>query len=234
MQYVAPGIFIQEYQLMAVEDSLECLETMLSVVRTFGNDLPAACHTTCQEAWSCLDLFIRKYGSDYEASDRVTRLIRHGLTFFGPAALPVAPAAVSTMTSSFETTGNPGYVWIIGKIVSEFGNEEDPNLRAAFKESYDRVSVKVLSLLQEKSAAAIPDGKENLLEEKAFLLTDVTASSGGLHAHAYTYLGLCTGRVLRLARVVPNWVQGRDDRSYAHPDRPHLRLLGPYPTRPYP
>ena len=159
MQYVIFGFFIQECELMAVEDSLECLETMLSVIRTFGNDLPAVCQTTCQEAWSCLDLFISKYGSDYDASDRVTRLIRHGLTFFGPAALPVASAVVSRMTSSFETTGNPGYVWIIGKIVSEFGNEEDPSLRAAFKESYDRVSAKVLSSLQEKSPAAIPDGK---------------------------------------------------------------------------
>ena len=159
MQYVFPAISTQVYELTVFEDSLECLETMLSVVRTFGDDLPAACQTTCQEAWGCLNLFIGKYGSDYDASDRVTRLIRHGLTFFGSTALPVAPAVVSRMTSSFETTGNPGYVWIIGKIVSEFGNEEDPNLRAAFKESYDRVSVKVLSSLQEKSPAAIPDGK---------------------------------------------------------------------------
>lgn len=156
---------MQEYELILFEDSLECLETMLTVVRTFGDDLPAACQTTCQEAWSCLDLFISKYGSDYDASDRVTRLIRHGLTFFGLAALPVASAVISRMTSSFEVTGNPGYVWIIGKIVSEFGNEEDPNLRAAFKESYNRVSAKVLSSLQEKSPAAIPDGEQKSFGE---------------------------------------------------------------------
>ena len=159
MQYVIPENII-ENELMVVEDSLECLETMLSVVRTFGSDLPAPCQATCQEAWSCLDLFINKYGSEYEASDRVTRLIRHGVTFFGSAALPIAPAVVLKMTSSFETTGNPGYVWIIGKIICEFGNEEDPNLRGAFKESYDRVSEKVLSLLQDKSPAAVPDGKK--------------------------------------------------------------------------
>jgi len=133
------------------------------VIKTFGDDLPAVCQATCQEAWSCLDLFISKYGSDYDASDRVTRLIRHGLTFFGPTALPVASAVVSRMTSSFETTGNPGYVWIIGKIICEFGNEEDPNLRGAFKESYGRVSTKVLSLLQEKSPAAIPDVLEDYM-----------------------------------------------------------------------
>lgn len=154
---------------MTDEDSMECLETMISVVRTFGSDLPTACQTTCQEAWSCLDLFISKYGLEYEASDRVTRLIRHGLTFFGSAALPVASAVISRMTSSFETTGNPGYVWIIGKVLCEFGNEEDPNLRGAFKESYDRVSAKVLSLLQEKSPAAIPDGKQDVLENKPFI-----------------------------------------------------------------
>ena len=148
---------------------MECLETMLSVVRTFGNDLPVVCQTTCQEAWSCLDLFIINYGSNYEASDRVTRLIRHGLTFFGAAALPVTPAVVSRMTYSFETTGNPGYVWIIGKILSEFGNEEDPKLRDAFKESYDRVSAKVLSLLRDKSPAAIPDGERHLPQKNAFI-----------------------------------------------------------------
>ena len=60
MQYVYPEIFTQEHELMVVEDSLECLETMLSVIRTFGDELPAACQTTCQEAWSCLDLFISK------------------------------------------------------------------------------------------------------------------------------------------------------------------------------
>lgn len=169
MQYVILGIPVGKPELMVVEDSMECLETMLSVVRTFGNDLPAACHTTCQEAWGCLDIFISKYGSEYEASDRVTRLIRNGFTFFGSTALPVASAIISTMTSSFETTGNPGYVWIIGKIISEFGNEEDPNLRGAFKESYDRVSAKVLSLLQDKSPAAIPDGKNDLLEKDPFI-----------------------------------------------------------------
>lgn len=178
-----------------VEDSLECLETMLSVVRTFGSDLPAVCETTCQEAWSCLDLFITKYGSEYDASDRVTRLIRYGFTFFGSAALPVASAVVSRMTSSFETTGNPGYVWIIGKIVSEFGNEEDPSLRGVFKESYDRVSAKVLSSLQEKSPAAIPDGKRRPLEKGRFPLADSPVSSRRLHAHADTYLGLRAGCV---------------------------------------
>lgn len=164
MQYVILEVSSETQELTTAEDSMECLETMLSVVRTFGKDLPAACQTTCQEAWSCLDIFISKYGSEYEASDRVTRLIRHGLTFFGSAALPVASAVISRMTSSFETTGNPGYVWIIGKIVCEFGNEEDPGLRGGFKESYDRVSEKVLSLLQEKSPAAIPDGKRSPLE----------------------------------------------------------------------
>lgn len=154
---------------MTVEDSMECLEIMLSVIRTFGNDLPTGCQTTCQEAWTCLDLFISKYGSEYEASDRVTRLIRHGLIFFGYAALPVAPAVVSRMTSSFEITANPGYVWILGKILCEFGNEEDPEIRVAFKASFDRVSIKVFSLLQEKSPAAIPDGKQDLLEENPFI-----------------------------------------------------------------
>lgn len=136
---------------------------MLSVIRTFGDELPAACQNTCQEAWAVLDLYIEKYGSVYESSDRVTRLIRHGLTFFGPSALSIVPTILKRMTESFETTGMSGYVWIIGKIIQTFGDDETPALRATFKESYVRVSNKVLSLLQEKSPGAIPDGETPLL-----------------------------------------------------------------------
>lgn len=131
----------------------------MSIVRTFGEDLPAACQNTCEEAWVCLDLYIDKYGSIYEASDRTTRLIRHGLTFFGPAALSVTPSVLAKMSTSFETTGMSGYVWITGKIIQIFGDEENPALRMAFKDSYVRISNKVFSLLQEKSPGAIPDGK---------------------------------------------------------------------------
>jgi transportin-3 len=143
--------------------ALENLEVMLSVIRTFGEELPAACQNTCQEAWVCLDLFIDKYGSGYEASDRVTRLLRHGLTFFGSSALPITPSVLSRMTSTFEATGLSGYVWVVGKIVEAFGNSEDLAVRAAFKAAYLRISNKVLSLLQEKSPGGIPDGKMNVL-----------------------------------------------------------------------
>lgn len=140
-------------------DALENLEVMLSIVRTFGEVLPAACQNTCEEAWVCLDLYIDKFGSIYEASDRTTRLIRHGLTFFGPAAHSVAPSVLAKMTTSFETTSMSGYVWITGKIIQIFGDEENLALRTAFKDSYIRISNKVFSLLQEKSPGAIPDGK---------------------------------------------------------------------------
>jgi transportin-3 len=77
-------------------------------------------------------------------------------------------------------------VWIIGKIVCEFGNEEDPNLRGVFKESYDRVSEKVLSLLQEKSPAAIPDGKKNWLGDMFHLLTIPSVLEDHMHMLIHT------------------------------------------------
>jgi transportin-3 len=146
-----------------VLDGLENLEVMLSIIETFGDDLPPACRNTCQEAWLFFDPFIAKYGADYNTCERVTRVLRFSLTFFGSTALPVIPSVLARMATSFEATGFASYLWIIGKTVSQFGNEEGETLRSAIKQAFERTSTKLLKMLQETPPSQIPDGKDSPL-----------------------------------------------------------------------
>lgn len=139
-------------------DQLENLEVMLDVIQTFGSILPKACQNTCEEAWPVFDLFITKYGSEYDVAERTTRILRHALTLFGDSAIPTSILVMARMSISFETTGFPGYLWIASKIISLFGNEENPALRASFQEIYERSTANVISLLQVKLPRDIPDG----------------------------------------------------------------------------
>jgi transportin-3 len=62
------------------------------------------------------------------------------------------------MSLSFEGTGFPSYLWIAGKVIATFGNEDNQPLRGAFQEMYERSTNKVVSLLQTKPPGDIPDG----------------------------------------------------------------------------
>lgn len=131
---------------------------MLHIAGPFGVRLPAACQNSCEDAWLVFDSFLAKHGTDYELAERATRVIRHGLTLFGEASLPVATSALARMATSFEATGFPAYMWIAGKIIQTFGNEENPALRATFQEVYERCTQKVVALLQVKTPRDMPDG----------------------------------------------------------------------------
>lgn len=131
---------------------------MLSVIDTFGDELPAACQNSCQEAWVFFEPFIAKYGSNYQICERTTRVMRFSLTFFGSTVKPVLPSVLKRMAMAFEATGFSSYLWIVSKIVGRFGNEEDPSIRAAYKDVFERASNKLVFLLQEKTPASIPDG----------------------------------------------------------------------------
>ena len=131
---------------------------MLHVIQTFGDELPAACQNSCEEAWAVFDSFLANYGSDYDLGERVTRVLRHGLTLFGNSALSVAASAMARLTAGFDATGFPSNLWIAGKIIQRFGNEENPSLRGTFQEAYEHSTQKVISLLQVKSPGEIPDG----------------------------------------------------------------------------
>ncbi|KAI9060580.1 ARM repeat-containing protein [Trametes sanguinea] len=151
-------------ELINITHDLENLEVMLGVIQSFGEHLPTACQNTHREAWAVFEPFIAKYGSEYPICERTTRVLRLGLTFFGSATLPILPSVLSRMASSFETTGFSSYLWMAGKVVGRFGNEEDPALRAAFKEVYERASNKLVTMLQEKPPQMIPDVLEDYLQ----------------------------------------------------------------------
>ncbi|KAI0053348.1 ARM repeat-containing protein [Auriscalpium vulgare] len=150
-------------ELQDIGHGLANLEVMLHVVGGFGEELPAACQSTCEETWSMFETFITKYGSDYETTEHVTRVLRHGLNLFGNAALGVAPAVLLRMAASFKMTGLSSYLWIASKIQSRFGNEEDTILRTAFRVVYEESTEKLSTLLQEKSPSHIPDVLEDYM-----------------------------------------------------------------------
>ncbi|KAI0361316.1 ARM repeat-containing protein [Trametes cingulata] len=151
-------------ELVNIAHDLENLEVMLGVIQSFGEQLPAACQHTHQEAWAVFEPFLAKYGSEYPICERTTRVLRVGLTFFGATALPIMPSVLTRMASCFESTGFSSYLWMASKIIGRFGNEEDPALRAAFKDVYERSSNKLVSILHEKHPQQIPDVLEDYLQ----------------------------------------------------------------------
>lgn len=131
---------------------------MLAVIETFGEELPPACLTSCQEAWAILDALLSQYGTHYDLAERATRVLRCGLKFFGKPAMPIAHAVLGRMSLAFESTGFASYAWIAGKIVQLFG-EEDASLGPGIKDAYERSTAKVIELVQQKELRDIPDGK---------------------------------------------------------------------------
>ncbi|KAJ6519728.1 armadillo-type protein [Mycena sanguinolenta] len=162
---------ITKQELEDVGDGLENLEVMLHVIQGFGEELPPACQTSCRDAWDILDLFLVKYGADYDMAERTTRVIRHGITLFGNSALPMVPFVVARMSFAFEATGYPSYLWIAGKLIQNYGGEEDADLRGSFREVYERSTNSISSLLQSKSPSDIPDVIEDYLRMLASMVT---------------------------------------------------------------
>ena len=157
---------------------------MLGVIQSFGEHLPAACQNTHQEAWAVFEPFLVKYGSEYSICERTTRVLRLGLTFFGPATLPILPSVLARMASCFEATGFSSYLWMAGKIIGRFGNEEDPTLRSAFQDIFERASNKLVLMLQEKPAEMMPDGEHEAVNRFQGILIDQQYSPRRLLADA--------------------------------------------------
>ena len=168
---------------MGLLDGLENVEVMLHVIHTFGEDLPAACQNSCEEAWLVFDVFLSKYGSEYDIAERTTRVLRHGINIFGPSALQVADSVMTRMSLAFEATGFSSYLWIGGKMMGRFGNEENPALRSSFQQLYERSTNKVVALLQVKLPRDIPDGTTIFTFESCLKL-NLPISPGRLFADA--------------------------------------------------
>ena len=131
---------------------------MLAVIEPFGEALPPACQTSCQEAWAILDVLLSKFGNLNDVAERTTRVLRAGIRFFGQAVQPVVTSVLARMSLAFEATGFASYVWIAGKTIAIYSEEESQDMYAAVREVYERSTSKVVSLLQQKQLSEIPDG----------------------------------------------------------------------------
>jgi transportin-3 len=131
---------------------------MLRVVQGFGEDLPSSCKNTAEDVWGVLDGLLQRQGAVPLLAERTCSILRVGLEFFGLATKPVVPSLLEQLSSSFETTGFASYVWIVGKTVRLFGNEEGAELRRAFRSAFERVSQQVFGLLKIQTPDDVPDG----------------------------------------------------------------------------
>lgn len=106
-----------------------------------------------------MNAVLQKYGNSHDVSERVTRVLRHGLRLFDQAAKPYVPAMLASLTERFESTGLANYVWIIGKVVDRFGVEDDSVLRAAITNAFERVTGKFMAMCTESSIGQHSDGE---------------------------------------------------------------------------
>ncbi|KAF9455127.1 ARM repeat-containing protein [Macrolepiota fuliginosa MF-IS2] len=161
-------------ELEQASNGLENLETMFYVIRSFGEELPSTCQNSCGEAWTIFDNFLLKFGTNYDLAERATRVIRHGITFFGNAGLPVAPSVAARMSQGFDATGIPSYIWIGGKIVARYGDEkQNVELQTAIRGMYELVSKKAVSILSVKAPGDIPDVLQDYIQ-MLLPLVDIT------------------------------------------------------------
>jgi len=147
---------------------------MLYVIRTFGEELPPACQNVCVEVWAVFDALLLKYGSLYFITERCSRTLRLGLEFFGKAAKPILPTLLERLTASFEASGYSSNLWVIGKAVGAFGNENSSVIRSAYKAAYERTSVRVFAMLKSQAFTEIPDVIEDYIQ-MLIQMTEFTA-----------------------------------------------------------
>ncbi|KIY71002.1 ARM repeat-containing protein [Cylindrobasidium torrendii FP15055 ss-10] len=140
---------------------LENLEFMLTIIRSFGEDLPPACQNSIAQTWSIFDAFLTKYGSDYEVAERVTRVLRCGITFYGQNARPMALAVVTKLMQLYEAHRFSSYLWICGKAIDEYGYGADDALKVLTMNIYQRSTQIVVQTLHDKEAMKIPDVLED-------------------------------------------------------------------------
>ncbi|KAG8932286.1 Nuclear import receptor [Tulasnella sp. 418] len=148
-------------ELQKVADCLELLEALLHVVQSFGEELPPACQNTCPEVYVVLDSLIANYGRHYFISERACRVLKLGMQFFGDAGLPVVPQLVSRLSSAFDATGYSSFIWILGKVVGQYGATSDTIFWANLQAGYEAISEKVFSMLEDTPPSDMPDVLED-------------------------------------------------------------------------
>lgn len=148
-------------ELRKAGDRMEQLERFLYILGdrlASAGALSSECSKTCQEVYSVLDQILAQHGTTYFVSERACALIRRALVFFGDAALATLPALLSRMAADFDRTGFPAYVWIVGKTIDGYAStNSDEALRSAMRDAFERVSAKLMSLLERARLQDIAD-----------------------------------------------------------------------------
>ncbi len=150
---------------------------MLAIIQSFGEELPPSCANSAQEAWSVFDPMLTKLATNYDVSERNTRVLRGGLRFFGTSVMPAVPPLLMRMALSYESSGFSSFLWIIGKIVDLCGEGAPPTVRDGIRQAYERATSKTVTLLQQRNIRDMPDGKSTIKLSLNPILRQVPFSS---------------------------------------------------------
>ncbi|KAI5452636.1 Nuclear import receptor [Naganishia albida] len=168
-------------------EALEQLEAYVATVSSI-DPLPASCQNTAGAIYQVLDQLIDKYYASYSVADRVCNVLRRGLSFFPFSSIrPILPAMLERLNQSFERSGHPQYIWIIGKCVGLFGKQVEElgpaagDINATFANSLERVTLQVRQMEVSQGAREIPDVMEDFCQ---FILQYVLRSPSTLRATA--------------------------------------------------
>lgn len=161
-------------QLRKTADRMEQLEKMLAVIGTsLTRYLPSACAKTCEEAYSVIDQVLAAHGNVFFISERASGLLRRGLSLFDNLAAPSLVPLLERLASCFEQTGFPGYVWIVGKCIDQFGRDSNMAARAALQGASERVNGKMVQLLENTMPAEMGDVLDDYIHSCLAVLHNV-------------------------------------------------------------
>ncbi|KAF8311617.1 ARM repeat-containing protein [Clavulina sp. PMI_390] len=157
-------------QINQTAEELEEIETMLKVVGSLGEILPPSCQGTIVDTWGVIDKLLQNQGSLRMIAERTCKLLRFALEFFTVNSEPVIPLLLERLASAFDGSAHSSYIWISGKAIRLFGNSVVPEMRSAFRRSFERISQQVFGILKLQRAEDIPDVMEDYVQ---FLLVMV-------------------------------------------------------------
>ncbi len=123
-----------------------------------------------------IDRVLAAHGNVFFISERSCALLRRGLGFFGSLAASTLVPLLERLASCFEQTGFPGYVWIVGKCVDQFGRESNLALRAALQGATERVNGKMVQLLDNTMPAEMGDVLDDYIHTCLAVLNNVPSA----------------------------------------------------------
>ncbi len=105
-----------------------------------------------------MDTLIANHGSQYFLAERVSRILRLGMHFFGEGVASLVPPLLSLTTTAFNSTGFSSYLWLLGKTVISYGSSKNVEIQTAIQNAYTTSSNQVFAMLKVQTPADIPDG----------------------------------------------------------------------------